>query len=199
MITCPTYPARPVNGGPLPLAQPKHGAWSHERKFNGWNAPTHIETGAMFNRHLKLMTIAAEFKEALAQLRLVLDCQAFKWANCEALERRHNLGRGSLIVFDVLPEPEYRSATYIERHAWLAAVLPPAPLNPQLFEENTLYHSPIEPRPAEAWTVLQEWNRVVGCQFYEGLVAKRDDSRYPFQLRSAAQTYPFWMKHRWAF
>jgi len=31
-ISPPCYPARPVNGGPLPKAQPKHGDWRYEPK-----------------------------------------------------------------------------------------------------------------------------------------------------------------------
>jgi hypothetical protein len=49
------------------------------------------------------------------------------------------------------------------------------------------------------WDILQECNRVLGCDFYEGLIAKRADSLYPLQLRSASEEYPYWMKHRWAF
>jgi hypothetical protein len=54
------------------------------------------------------------------------------------------------------------------------------------------------------WTILQNCNRTLGClkpanHFYEGLVAKRCDSPYPLQRRSADQDFPFWMKHRWAF
>ena len=44
-------------------------------------------------------------------------------------------------------------------------------------------------------TALLEW----GCEFYEGMVAKRNDSIYPMQRRSAEVEFPFWMKHRWAF
>ena len=30
-----TYPARPINGGPLELAPPKPGRWYYEPKYNG--------------------------------------------------------------------------------------------------------------------------------------------------------------------
>ena len=44
-------------------------------------------------------------------------------------------------------------------------------------------------------------NRVAfnGATYYEGIVAKRADSRYPLQLRSPSIEFPFWMKHRWQF
>ena len=192
----PTYPARPVNGGPLPKALPKSGDWSYEPKYNGWNALIHIETGAMFNRHLQPLTIAKEFKPALDQLRCTLDAQAFKWANCEALERRHDIGRGTLIVFDVLPEPEYRMTPYIERRRWLQAVLPIHDFG-RAPDNDTLLLSP-HVLPSQ-WDDLQYCNRKAGCEFYEGMVAKRNDSPYPFQLRSADVEYPMHQKHRWRF
>ena len=46
-----TYPARPINGGPLEKARPKHGEWFYEPKYNGWRALVHVPTGTMFNRH----------------------------------------------------------------------------------------------------------------------------------------------------
>ncbi len=55
-------------------------------------------TGAMFNRRGELLSIADEFTDALkdhSRSRLV-------WPDCEALERRHGIGRGSLIVLDVM-------------------------------------------------------------------------------------------------
>ena len=42
--------------------------------------------------------------------------------DCEALERRHNLGRGTLVVLDAVPESG--TPTYVERRAMLEALLP---------------------------------------------------------------------------
>ena len=39
----------------------------------------------------------------------------------------------------------------------------------------------------EAWHPVQATNRRLGCDFYEGLVAKQGDSLYPLQLRSPDQ------------
>ena len=44
------------------------------------------------------------------------------WADCEALERRHNLGRGTLVVLDVVPETG--APSYEERRTMLEAILP---------------------------------------------------------------------------
>ena len=91
-----TYPARPLNGGDLKYALPKIGAWSYTPKYNGWRAMVHVPTSAMWNRHGERLTIAREFSIALA----ILKRTPFEWLDCEALERRHDLGRGSLIVLD---------------------------------------------------------------------------------------------------
>ncbi len=37
------------------------------------------------------------------------------------------------------------------------------------------------------------------CLFYEGLVAKRTTDPYPIQLRSPAEEFVGWVKHRWAY
>jgi hypothetical protein len=68
MIKPAFYPARPVNGGPLPKALAKSGDWSLEGKYNGWRAWVHNPTGAMFNRKLEPLSISHEFKSALAKL-----------------------------------------------------------------------------------------------------------------------------------
>jgi hypothetical protein len=52
------------------------------------------------------------------------------------------------------------------------------------------------------WQRLQAANVklvCVGSDFWEGVVAKRNDSIYPRQHRNAELYFPFWMKHRWAF
>ena len=44
---------------------------------------------------------------------------------------------------------------------------------------------------------LKQLNADLHCPFYEGVVAKRTDSLYPVQLRSATLEFAGWMKHRW--
>jgi hypothetical protein len=46
---------------------------------------------------------------------------------------------------------------------------------------------------------VQATNRRLGCDFYEGLVAKQGDSLYPRQLRSPDQETTAWIKHRWQY
>lgn len=203
-----TYPARPLNGGPLDKAPPKRGAWAAEPKFNGWRALVHLPSGAIFNRHGQPLSIGQEFATALEILRATLDCEAFNWVDCEGLERRHAMARGTLIVLDVIPEPQaYRDTTppdYAERRSWLT----PLPMPRSLCEvkSHSVYLTPstIEPlwnggNPKGMWDACRAANCTLGAVFYEGIVMKRLDSLYPIQLRSAEETTPAWVKHRWRF
>ena len=212
----PTYPARPVNGGPLHLARPKSvglggSPWYYEPKFNGWRALVHVPTGAMFNRKLERLTIEREFAPSLA----VLHNSPFVWLDCEALERRHGLGRGSLIVLDaVATETGYNlhQQDYRRRHDLLGKYF--LGLGLEFLEPETITpgRAFLCPHIEDAGTgspggelVLQLWNELkmanarLNCPFYEGVVAKRADSLYPIQLRSPEIEFPFWVKHRWAF
>lgn len=197
----PTYPLRPVNGGPLPKAQRKHGDWYYEPKYNGWRALVHVPTGTMFNRKNERLSIEREFAAALTILREAY--AEFEWLDCEALERRHNLGRGTLVVLDIPSAAE----TYLNRRRRLETcgvsgsgmVIPHCASQP--LQNNTVYLTPSVKQGETLWNLLREANGpdMLGCEFYEGVVAKRADSRYPHQLRSASEEFPFWMKHRWAF
>jgi len=206
-----TYPARPLNGGPLERARPQPGVWAAEPKWNGWRALVHVPSGTLWNRHGKPLTIAPEFESALEILRATLEAEAFKWVDCEALERRHGIGRGTLIVLDVIPAPgAYRDHTppsYAERRAWLTPL--PVPtltevkshtvyLTPSTFDASRPTLPPF-PRPDICWGQCRAANAQLGAPLYEGVVMKRVDSLYPIQLRSAEETTPAWVKHRWRF
>src|SRR5688500_14956384 len=106
-----TYPARPINGGPLEKAPTKHGDWCYEPKINGWRVLVHAPTGSMFNRHGDRLSIAAEFEPGLRHVKQ----SPFEWLDCEGLERRHSLGRGSLVVLDWVTA----SLSYEQRRAAL--------------------------------------------------------------------------------
>jgi ATP-dependent DNA ligase len=197
-----TFPARPIQGGRLELAPPKRGVWFAEPKLNGWRALIHTPTGTMWNRHGTLLTIADCFQPALAALAK-LASRGLVWADCEALERRHNLGRGTLVVLDVIPESG--TPSYEQRRAILESLLPCDPV----FDGDTLRPVPngtVVLTPARRvdlhdvalafYQRLREANRVLGCDFFEGVVMKRADSPYPVQLRSTSEGFRGWMKHR---
>ena len=197
-----TYPARPIQGGRLELAPPKRGLWYAEPKLNGWRALIHTPTGTMWNRHGALLTIADCFQPALAALAK-LASRGLAWADCEALERRHNLGRGTLVVLDVIPESS--TPSYTARRAILKSLLPCDPVfdgdasRPVPNDAAILTPTRRADSHADAlayYKRLHDVNRALGCAFFEGVVMKRADSPYPVQLRSATEEFRGWAKHR---
>ena len=198
----PSYPARPINGGRLELAPPKPGQWSYEPKYNGWRALVHAPTGLMFNRYGQPLSISAEFASALQCLRKIVlraGGTAVAWFDCEALDRRHALGRGTLLVFDYLMAMAVEP--WEKRKQILAQALPghdyrQVPLPEALY--GVPAHDPAQIDPQELYRQLRQLNARWGCPFYEGLVAKRTTDAYPLQLRSPHQEFVGWVKHRWA-
>jgi hypothetical protein len=197
-----TYPARPIQGGRLELALAKRGLWYAEPKYNGWRALIHTPTGTMWNRHGTLLTIADCFRPALGALAKFAN-RGLVWADCEALERRHNLGRGTLVVLDVVPESS--TPIYTVRRALLESLLPCDPVfdgsNSRPVPSGTAILTPtrLADSRADAITLyhrLREANRGLRCDFFEGIVMKRADSTYPVQLRSATEEFRGWAKHR---
>ena len=186
-----TYPARPIQGGRLELSPPKRGLWYAEPKLNGWRALIHTPTGTMWNRHGTLLMIADCFRPALAALAKLAN-HGLVWADCEALERRHNLGRGTLVVLDAVPESG--TPIYVQRRAMLESLLPYDPV----FGGATARQIPCGAVVlTSAWRAdshadalafyqrLRAANYALGCEFFEGSVTKRADSPYPVQLHSA--------------
>jgi hypothetical protein len=197
-----------MNGGPFPIARPKRGVWAYEPKVNGWRALVHASTGRMWNRRGERLSIEKEFAAVLETLRNASLPPEMEWLDCEALERRHNLGRGSLVLLDYLAPDK---ATYEERqntlYAALQDTLTPWPVEHTSPPEDKLLHFAYtyqdgedpELSPAAAWEKLQNLNKLWKAEVFEGFVAKRLDSPYPRQLRSPNQESPHWIKHRWEF
>ena len=197
-----TYPARPIQGGRLELAPPKRGLWYAEPKFNGWRTLIHTPSGTMWNRHGALLTIADCFRPALGALAK-LASRGLVWADCEALERRHNLGRGTLVVLDVIPETG--APSYEQRRALLESLLP----MDGVFRGDATRQVPcgavvLAPTMRVAsqadalafYQRLRKANRALRCDFFEGVVMKRAESSYPVQLRSATEEFRGFVKHR---
>ena len=197
-----TYPARPIKGGRLELAPPKRGPWYAEPKLNGWRTLIHTPSGTMWNRHGALLTIVDCFRPALATLAKLAG-RGLVWADCEALERRHNLGRGTLVVLDVIPESG--TPIYTARRAMLESLLS----CDSVFDGDasrsvpcgTIVLTPARRADSHAGALayyqrLRAANRALGCDFFEGVVMKRADSPYPVQLRSVTEEFRAWVKHR---
>lgn len=188
MITPPAYPARPISGGPFNLAPEKFGDWAYELKYNGWRALVHGPTGQMFNRHLKPLSIQSEFTETLKKLAEASLVESVEWWDCEALERRHDFARGSLIVLDAAVP----GVSYAERQEILSSLF--RPLDYAGMKSNQLCRT-VSADGGALWEAVPRLNKI-WPELVEGIVAKRLDSEYPFQLRRAEQEFPFWLKHR---
>lgn len=198
-----TYPARPIQGGRLELAPPKRGLWFAEPKFNGWRALVHTPSGTMWNRHGGRLTIAACFREAVEQLRDLAD-DGLIWADCEALERRHHIARGTLILLDAIPSDPMFSPGYAERREFLESLRLPQETFSGGFHEGEaapllLTTSRMVTSSNESlafYHSLRPANRSLGAEFFEGVVMKRADAPYPVQKRSSAEESRAWIKHR---
>jgi hypothetical protein len=201
-MTCITYPARPLNGGRFGLV-PKKPTYLWSPKFNGWRAVVHTPTGTMFNRHGAELTISKEFNEALESLSR----SSIEWLDCEALERRHDIGRGGLIVLDaVVPAlnagDRYRLLIKEADHLqWPILAIGERPESGRAYVCNQVGMSDASHTGKRTltdwWGWMQRINKDWGKDFYEGLVAKRVDSAYPIQLRSPEAECSSWIKHRW--
>ena len=200
-----TYPARPINGGPLELAPPKPGSWCYEPKYNGWRALVHAPSRTMFNRYGQGLSIAGLFTTALNRLRaavLVAGGTTVEWFDCEALARRHELGRGTLLVFDYIASGPAAGQALRSRKQALAQVFAEhdfrqPPLPEQVYAVQA--QEPAQTDPQALYQELKRLNASWRCPFYEGVVAKRTTDSYPVQLRSSDQEFVGWVKHRWAY
>ena len=195
-----TYPARPIQGGKLDLAPRKIGVWYAEPKYNGWRALIHCPTGTMWNRHGKRLSISGEFGPALLELRRLVR-HGLIWADCEALERRHAIGRGSLIVLDWICETG--APTYEQRRDFLTTFIETERLSlgewPSFPENAVLTPPSIRDDGTTAlafYRSLRDINRRLHADFFEGVVMKRGGSPYPVQLRSDSEECRALIKHR---
>jgi ATP-dependent DNA ligase len=192
-VTPITFPARPVNGGRLELAPAKRGEWAVEPKLNGWRVLVHAPTATAFTRHGERLSIAGEFAAALRTLRGVGECHGIDWFDCEGMERRHGIGRGTLVVLDAVIPGAYRD----RRRNLLTAIGEPLPIDIQPPDQSVSLVPSFPMAEASAiYARLRELNHLWHAPFYEGVVMKRADSAYPIQNRSATEEFPGWMKHR---
>lgn len=187
MSMIPTYPARPVQGGQLELAPPKRGIWFSEPKYNGWRALVHTPTGAMWNRHGESLTIQPAFRDAIERMR---DLGLPEFLDCEALERRHAMSHGTLLVLDYVDA----AITYEARRQRLEAALPVH--DPAAPPDQLMLVPSVPSDPSVLYARLRDLNERFGCAFYEGIVMKRAGRTYPVQRISPSQCYPWWVKHR---
>jgi hypothetical protein len=209
------YPPAPQNGGPLEFAPDKIGDWAWQPKVDDWRAEANVETSQIWNQYGELSTVAQQGKVSVAFEKLRELTRAFDgWRvfDIGIMENRHDLMRGSIIVFDVMDT----TAIHSERRAILERVFPILPLahillaNGQVRDQVYLINewrndshpelcdfltSPMMLRPMALQRLLQRENDLVGHKFYEGLVAKRRDVAYPTKSAPKQKTN-WWIKHR---
>lgn len=201
-IAPPTFPAKPTNGGRLEKAAPKIGEWLCEPKYNGWRALVHTPSGAMWNRHGKRLSINGEFAAALEKLAEIhAQGWPLEWLDVEALERRHGIGKGSLIILDSidLAAHPYQIRRQQLENLFLELDLTPKPDFPLLSIPPLIYPT------LDVWRDLQRISALLNTtgnpanNFYEGVVMKKASAPYPIQLRSESELTRAWVKHRWEF
>ena len=198
-----TYPARPIDGGPLQHAQPKPGVWYVEPKINDWRAMVHVPTLSMFNRLGEPFTIADKFKTALDRLRGM----PFEWLDVLALERRHSIGRGSLILMDIMcsesliPYADYSTRRRrMETNCAINGIQKHTALNEKIAPNSVLLMPTYKAEgAAQLYAALQRCNTEMEEEFYEGVVMKKANAPYPVQLRNPDFKTAYWVKHRWHF
>jgi hypothetical protein len=189
-----TYPARPVNGGRLEDAPPKVGPWIVQPKIDDWRGVLHVPTGRVWNRHGELMTkhVTDKIDEAIKEIQRITDEY---WFDIGVMERRHDILRGSIVIFDLIcPE-----LTYSNRRELLIPdfpVLPSATLLDEDDHDRVYLIDDSTSSPELIYLVLQRQNELLGKKFYEGIVCKRTDKPYPIQLLSPNKTTPWMVKHR---
>lgn len=182
-----------MNGGRLELAPSKRGEWFAEPKLNGWRVIVHAPTRRAFNRHNEPLSITVEFAAALKILEEISAAHEFEWLDCEGMERRHGLGRGTLVVLDALI-----SGTYKERRERLLMAFGDPPAVDARPPVESVFLIPSFPfsEARAVYDQLKGLNQQWAVPYYEGLVAKRGDSLYPFHLRADTEEFPGWVKHR---
>jgi len=99
----------------------------------------------MFNRHGNRLSIAAEFEPGLRQVKQ----SPFEWLDCEGLERRHSLGRGSLVVLDWVTA----SLGYEQRRAALVEEF-------QSFEAKSIKENRVWLVPSVSFDIQRLWNEL---------------------------------------
>lgn len=176
-----TYPMRPLNGGNFELAGKRFGKWIYQGKYNGWRCLIHVPTRTMWNRHGQILSIAQDFSKALDKLKK----SDLEWIDAEALQRRHNIGKGSLIIFDTPCSISYEKRRILLENNF--TILPYTDMP----KENDVYLAPDYNNPFELWEELRN------NPLYEGIVAKKSNSLYSMQTISPNKVSGQWIKYRY--
>jgi hypothetical protein len=203
-------PPAPLNGGPLDTAPAKVGAWRWQPKPDDRRVIIHTESRTIWNQYgqLSVAQDSMKFEHALDQLEKV--AFAAPWLDCGLMEYRHDMMRGTIIVFDVVNDDPFE-----ERRTLLDLMFEPMPwatevvgsplandrvyLIPQfgdLVELDVEQDRHAEDAGRNLYAALQRQNDQLGRKFYEGVVVKRIGSFYPQRCQRPKQPTADWIKHR---
>lgn len=225
MITLPLfigYPPAPSNGGPLLFAPPKIGEWAWQPKIDDWRGVAHAPTKRVWTQYGDVSNIEQQGKIAEALIELEARCKQHvviegeqeiakeilltfpEWFDIGIMENRHDMMRGSIIVFDAMDT----TLTHRDRRLLLETMFPILPIAHRLLASGYVQGGvylinewrPCEVNPAHRLPMmlqelLQRENAKIARKFYEGLVAKREDVPYMVGLRPKQKT-SMWVKHR---
>lgn len=193
------FPMRPVEGGPLPKAPKKLFRCSYEAKINGRRVMLQPETKQAWNRHGKKSDASPtreQWESLQAAARDMGESYNFDhkelWFDAEVIHNRLPEGQGSIILLDVLTDEGYELRRQMLEHRYqiLNATT-------RLVEDEFYIAESFTAAESEAaWSALQERNKLLGYELFEGLVAKRSDSLY-VPIKSADSKSSSWIKHRW--
>jgi hypothetical protein len=193
----PTYPARPMNGGRLELAEPLEGEWRYRPKYNGRRVLLHVPTMRTWNRRLDPNNWVFP---ALARLREKIESEpllktTLEWLDLELLYGRTSVANRSVIVLDYISDKE----VWWDRMVNLNIV----------FGEVALFHDdvpgdgqvrfsfPFKENLANlVWDNMQKQNKTLAATLFEGLVAYNTKAVYPIQLFSPGKETRHWIKYR---
>jgi hypothetical protein len=178
-------PARPINGGPyvdpLPLT---YYTWWLEPKYNGWRVILDTETQRMYNRHGNRLSKEEAFIRPAEEISDSFD----GLVDCEGLGYRHAMGRGTLIALDLMDnDDDYDTRSDVLRMVYPELKIGVVPAVSSVYSAPRFgkQDAPELRRDMEAFNL--EW----GIIFYEGVVAKENDSSYFY-----GETSNKWRKYR---
>jgi hypothetical protein len=118
----------------------------------------------------------------------------FEWLDVEFLYGRHSMGKGAIIVLDVI-----NSKPWGERQASLATAFGEKELRFFVAPiKHEIYYGPhLKTNDTlKAWLAMQEFNKTWGLTFYEGLVGSEISKPYQIQLGRPDRETPYWVKYR---
>jgi len=169
-----------------------------EPKITGMRVILHAPSGEMWTRHGTTLSNPKWFAVAAAKIRQLLPSE--EWLDCEGLYQAHNVGKGTMVVLDSIVKEES-----IEDRRERFSTLQEMPITNGI-SENEVYRIPsLDWNSAKSlWDKLlslgEDWvKRGNGSvPLFEGIVAKKKSSNYPFQNIDPKRETPIWHKHRFA-